>query len=251
MAESEKIINCPACRTPVKYLPGGYCPACAAELDASYEQTASPSGPIYIGDYPTPELKIQPRTPSTVGYRAQPAGHSANPYQSPVAALLESEQQRGLFWILFGFKGRIPRRVYWAATVSCFFVFFIVANVIDEAGYMEAQRINHWVPADDVPPELRDSVPGEFSEQVEFRQVQYSYSHAGTAWWAIILRFAINVLSVWISIALSIKRFHDVGKSGWWYCIVFIPCVGWLWLLIENGFLESQRGANQYGPHPG
>ncbi|HHO65646.1 MAG TPA: DUF805 domain-containing protein, partial [Epsilonproteobacteria bacterium] len=33
------------------------------------------------------------------------------------------------------------------------------------------------------------------------------------------------------SLALAIRRLHDIGKSGWWYLIVFIPIVGVLALL--------------------
>lgn len=55
---------------------------------------------------------------------------------------------------------------------------------------------------------------------------------------------------VWIGLALSVKRWHDRDKSGWWILIGFVPLIGGLWALIETGFLEGTKGENQYGPDP-
>jgi len=51
------------------------------------------------------------------------------------------------------------------------------------------------------------------------------------------------------SIALGIRRLHDIGKSGWWYLLVFIPIIGWL-VLLYFYILDSQPGTNQYGENP-
>jgi uncharacterized membrane protein YhaH (DUF805 family) len=55
---------------------------------------------------------------------------------------------------------------------------------------------------------------------------------------------------VWPSIAVQIKRWHDRGKSGWWILINFIPVVGDIWSLVENGFLVGTAGDNRFGPDP-
>jgi uncharacterized membrane protein YhaH (DUF805 family) len=61
------------------------------------------------------------------------------------------------------------------------------------------------------------------------------------------------VLIVWylasivISLATSAKRWHDRNKSGWWILIGLIPVIGWLWSLIECGFLPGTDGPNTYG----
>lgn len=34
------------------------------------------------------------------------------------------------------------------------------------------------------------------------------------------------------SLAISVRRLHDIGKSGWWYLIVLVPIVGMFWLLV-------------------
>jgi uncharacterized membrane protein YhaH (DUF805 family) len=48
------------------------------------------------------------------------------------------------------------------------------------------------------------------------------------------------------SIALSVRRLHDVGRKGTYYLFVLLPIVGWILLLIQ--FLkDSQPGANAFG----
>ena len=51
------------------------------------------------------------------------------------------------------------------------------------------------------------------------------------------------------NIAVCWRRFHDIGKSGAWYFISFIPIVGLVLMIIWLS-QDSQPGANQYGPNP-
>ena len=57
-----------------------------------------------------------------------------------------------------------------------------------------------------------------------------------------------NLLILWPSIAIAVKRWHDRDKSGWWVLINLIPVIGFLWTLIENGFLRGTMGDNRFGP---
>lgn len=50
------------------------------------------------------------------------------------------------------------------------------------------------------------------------------------------------------SVAVTVRRLHDIGKSGWWVLVVFIPVIGWLVILIF-ACLNSAPD-NQYGPNP-
>ena len=65
-----------------------------------------------------------------------------------------------------------------------------------------------------------------------------------------IVGIALYVALIWIGLAVSIKRWHDRGKSGWWIFIAFIPIIGGIWALVETGFLEGDPSDNQYGPNP-
>ena len=60
----------------------------------------------------------------------------------------------------------------------------------------------------------------------------------------------LGILLIWPSLALSIKRWHDRNKSGWWIFIGLIPIIGSLWALIETGFLPGTIGPNEYGIDP-
>lgn len=50
-------------------------------------------------------------------------------------------------------------------------------------------------------------------------------------------------------IAVSIRRLHDIGKSGWMLLIGFIPLIGAIWLLVLM-VTDSNPGENKYGPNP-
>ncbi len=51
--------------------------------------------------------------------------------------------------------------------------------------------------------------------------------------------FTLVSLTLWIpSLAISIRRLHDIGKNGWWILIALIPIVGIFWLL----FLLCKKG---------
>ncbi|MDQ0200763.1 DUF805 domain-containing protein [Neobacillus ginsengisoli] len=50
-------------------------------------------------------------------------------------------------------------------------------------------------------------------------------------------------------LAVSIRRLHDTGKSGWWLLIGLIPLVGAI-ILIVFMCQDSQPNDNQYGPNP-
>ncbi len=49
------------------------------------------------------------------------------------------------------------------------------------------------------------------------------------------------------STALSIRRLHDIGKSGWMLLVSFIPVAGFIWLLILMA-TEGNPEENEYGP---
>ncbi len=63
---------------------------------------------------------------------------------------------------------------------------------------------------------------------------------------ALLLLFVVWLASAIDSIAMTFRRAHDTGKSGWVWLLLLVPFVNLLalyWLLIE----DSQQGANKYG----
>ena len=111
---------------------------------------------------------------------------------------------------LFSFRGRIPRHVYWTATVGLF-----------------AINISFWaIIADPI------------------------NKNNKTATASLIVCLLWLPFAVWMSLAVQIKRWHDIDKSGWWVLIGAIPIVGAIWALIENGFTRGTIGNNSYGVDP-
>ena len=51
------------------------------------------------------------------------------------------------------------------------------------------------------------------------------------------------------SIAVMIRRLHDINKSGWWLLILFVPLIGAIILLIFM-VKETQQAENQWGAVP-
>ena len=59
--------------------------------------------------------------------------------------------------------------------------------------------------------------------------------------------YLIYTLAVFLpSLAVSVRRLHDVGKSGWFLLICAIPLIGAIWLLVLFAS-TGQEGENQYG----
>ena len=51
------------------------------------------------------------------------------------------------------------------------------------------------------------------------------------------------------SFTVSVRRLHDIGKSGWWILIGLIPVIGSIILLVWY-CREGQRCENEWGPDP-
>lgn len=52
------------------------------------------------------------------------------------------------------------------------------------------------------------------------------------------------------SYAVTVRRLHDIGLSGWWILTGFVPFVGVLVLLVF-AIWPGQRGGNRWGRNPG
>jgi uncharacterized membrane protein YhaH (DUF805 family) len=95
----------------------------------------------------------------------------------------------------------------------------------------------------------------------------------------LIALFVVAFVNLWIIFALSVKRLHDRGRTGWWLAVKYpailvalglvwatlgerepLSTVGVftviavaglvLWLFVEIGFLSGTKGPNRYGPDP-
>jgi len=51
------------------------------------------------------------------------------------------------------------------------------------------------------------------------------------------------------SLAASIRRLHDTGRSGWWFLINLLPLIGPIWFFVLTVLGSEPRG-NLWGPAP-
>jgi uncharacterized membrane protein YhaH (DUF805 family) len=136
--------------------------------------------------------------------------------------------------LLFGFEGRIRRTNYWLGALGAGFllsiVFMVIFFLVGGAGMLAAGAAS--------------------GGGADAAQGAGAAAGAGLGIVALLLFLAYFVLTMWISIALQIKRWHDRDKSGVWVFIGLIPLVGPIWALIECGFMDGTMGPNRFGPSP-
>lgn len=93
-------------------------------------------------------------------------------------------------------------------------------------------------------------------------------------WWFWLFCFVVNGLLTWVdrglfpdfagsgifstlfalgtflpSLAVQVRRLHDIDRSGWWFLIILVPLVGiivWLVWAVKEGTL----GSNRFGDDP-
>lgn len=127
------------------------------------------------------------------------------------------------------FSGRSRRREYW------FFALFnlIVSLVL---GLLDNLLGTPMVPLADfaVPPGMTGPGGAAVPEDV----------------FAVGLLSLLYGLAVFVpGIAVTVRRLHDVGRSGWWLLLVFIPVIGGVVLFVFT-LIDSEPGENRYGPNP-
>lgn len=77
-------------------------------------------------------------------------------------------------------------------------------------------------------------------------------------WWAFLFNFLIQTFTGVLSIiaffaflvpniAITVRRLHDIGKSGWWSLLGLVPVVGGIILIVW--FLKESTPDNQWGPY--
>ena len=127
---------------------------------------------------------------------------------------------------LFSFQGRIRRTTYWLAHLGLIGVVFAICLIFGVIGGMLGAAAG----------------------------VGQSDGASGPALALGLLVMAVFlplwVVMVWSGLALAVKRCHDRDYPGVMILIGLIPVVGWLWTLIDLGFIDGTQGPNRFGPSP-
>ncbi|WP_397602226.1 DUF805 domain-containing protein [Silvanigrella sp.] len=67
-----------------------------------------------------------------------------------------------------------------------------------------------------------------------------------------LLKFLISIIFIALilpSITVTVRRLHDINKSGWWIFLQIIPLIGPLIIYVLCA-LPSTNGTNKYGNKP-
>lgn len=67
-------------------------------------------------------------------------------------------------------------------------------------------------------------------------------------WVSDILGMLANLALLLPSLAVGARRLHDMGKSGWFQLLWFIPFLGWAVMIYF--LVQPSAGPNQYGEGP-
>jgi len=59
--------------------------------------------------------------------------------------------------------------------------------------------------------------------------------------------FALGTLIPYL--AVGARRLHDIGRTGWWWLIGFVPIIGTIVLIVFFA-KGGDAGSNAYGPDP-
>jgi len=75
---------------------------------------------------------------------------------------------------------------------------------------------------------------------------EISYGVTTPYGWIYIIAALAHVIP---GLAVSVRRLHDLGKSGWFMFISLIPIIGGIWLLVLM-CTDGDSSENAYGPSP-
>lgn len=82
--------------------------------------------------------------------------------------------------------------------------------------------------------------------------IRNPYDPGSTIHIVVMLLFLLNMLIVSIiGLSFNVRRWHDLGKSGWWSLISLVPIAGTIYAFAVLGFMAGNPGHNKYGPAPG
>jgi nitrate/nitrite transporter NarK len=141
--------------------------------------------------------------------------------------------QGAAFGKLFSFNGRVPRATFWGTT--------ILAGILTLFIYLMTTLI--------VVPNGKIYVPGESAKAL----LQSVFVAPNSSHPILAVRIAWLIGVTWICLALQVKRWHDLGKTGWLVLLNLVPAIGTLISIFVLGFSKDASGENKFGikPTPG
>jgi nitrate/nitrite transporter NarK len=143
-------------------------------------------------------------------------------------SVAEEKPAKGVVEKLFSASGRIPRSAFWGTmiliSILTLFIYVMTSLLFLTDG---AHLYNPAVG----PKSL----------------VQSIWSVPNSHHYALAVRVVWLALAAWVAIALQIKRWHDLEKTGWLAVLNLVPGLGTLIALAILGFRKGEVGPNKFG----
>lgn len=54
-----------------------------------------------------------------------------------------------------------------------------------------------------------------------------------------VVLFMVAAVSLWLAVAVSVRRLRDRGRPPWFLAFALVPVAGWIWYVVECGFLAA------------
>lgn len=152
-------------------------------------------------------------------------GDKRSSYQQTFADFAEAPQgdwADRLVTFLFSARGRVSRKTFRRARLGFVLAYASLYLLIFQLQHDAQARLAHAITA-------------------------HSAAYVLSELAALLLAFG---LIFWCGVVVTIKRWHDVGRSGFWALLGFVPVVGWIGQTVMCGLINGTRGPNRYGPAP-
>jgi uncharacterized membrane protein YhaH (DUF805 family) len=150
---------------------------------------------------------------------------NANAYIDEARPSRAPAKQSFIVWLLTSFEGRIRRSHYWLAYIGLS-IFVVVGENIVRAAFPHYPTTLQMI---------RDPA------------IVFDDSIANLVPAMLILLVAVPAL--YMRAAVTTKRWHDRGRTGWFTIFSYVPLLT-LWPFIELGFFDGKPGENRFGQSP-
>lgn len=142
-------------------------------------------------------------------------------------SVTEEKPAKGVVEKLFSVTGRIPRAAFWGTMILLgiltLFIYVMTSLIVAHGSHLY--------------------VPGGGMESVKHSILDVPNANG----YALTVRIVWLLVVAWVAVALQIKRWHDLGKTGWLVLINLVPGIGTLISLVVLGFLPGKSASNQFG----
>ncbi|UQZ89204.1 hypothetical protein C4J81_08330 [Deltaproteobacteria bacterium Smac51] len=139
----------------------------------------------------------------------------------------------------FDFKGRSDRQEYWI-----FMIIMAIPMSIFYGGAVAGSLMELFKSYDMI--EKMKQTGADFAPDLLMAD-QSAFGIPVVTLTFTILLLLWNFFHLIPALSLTFRRLHDIGKSGWYLLLGFIPIFGGIIILIFM-CLSSQPGENKYGP---